>query len=85
MCLVLTDGQTEIFFDQRDLLIGKIISLSLSASSFNYNIIGLEAFRLTILFYQLRFYLIHIKTFILKKMAINSIREQLEFENMYVR
>ena len=85
MCLVLTDGRTEIFFDQRDLLIGKIISLSLSASSFNYNIIGLEAFCLNILFYQLRFYHIYIKTFILKKMAINSIREQLEFENMYVR
>ena len=39
---VLKDGRTEILFDQREFLIGPSVSLSLPASGFNSNMIGLE-------------------------------------------
>ena len=42
-------------FDQRELLIGKSVSLHLPASCLKYNIIGLEYFLLTILLARLRF------------------------------
>ena len=39
----------------------------------------------TIFFHLVRFYLLNIKILIMKKMAMNLIREKSEFENMYVR
>ena len=55
LCLVLLDVWTNILFEQRELLIGTSVSLSLPASGFNSNMIGLEAFRPTILFTRLWF------------------------------
>ena len=37
----LADGRTDILFDKRELLIGQSVSMSLTASGFNSNMIGL--------------------------------------------
>ena len=52
---VLTDGRIDILFNQSELLIAPIVSLPLPTSGSNSNMIGLEAFRPTILFAQLQF------------------------------
>ena len=39
-----------MLFDQKDLLLGPIVSMSLPASSFNSNMIGLQYFLPTVLF-----------------------------------
>ena len=53
LSLVLTDGRMDILFDQRELLTGKIVILSLPEYVFNSNMIFLEYFHLTILFTRL--------------------------------
>ena len=52
---VLTDGRIDILFNQRELLIAPSDSLPLTTSGSNSNMIGLVAFRPTILFAQLQF------------------------------
>ena len=74
----LTDGRADILFDQMELLIGTSVSLSLHASGFNSNMIGLEAFGPAILFARRQF---EKANFLIFKTENHLIQNEKEFDS----